>query len=105
MTDGAVKVDVLSTMQEYTYIGNLVKDVKRVLTINDNILKDQIHYWITTKPFSDANQRNRIKKAIELHCRTPVVWIMDDTAAFQLEIVIDPGKRYLGTHAAKQLNI
>lgn len=94
---------ILSCLEEFTFKSNIVKDVKRVLTIHEDILRSQGTFWIASKQLSDEAQRERIKTALERHCRTPVKWNIIQTehsTNYELEITIDPDKKCPGSHSS-----
>ena len=82
---------VLSRLNEFKIIQNILQDIKGVLTFSEDVLRGQEKYWIrfTSCAVDELEQRERITKALERHCHTPVRWIV----ANEIEININPDDR------------
>ena len=81
----------LTKIQKIQLSQKLLKELKFVITLDDNILHRQQYYWLSFVPVNDSTQRDEIKTMLETHCHTPVTWLGND----QIEINIDPACRIL----------
>lgn len=80
----------LTRIQEFKVIQTILADVKCILNIDDDVLKDQGKYWIKlSSPVINTDQQERITVALKKHLHTPIEWL-DST---ELEVVIDPDCR------------
>lgn len=70
----------------------ILNEVKNILTIKDDVLREQKYFWYnTSSPVEDSSQQNEIKVALESHYRTPTTWLTSS----KLQIHIDPDVRIL----------
>ena len=89
----------LNTINEFKVTQAILNEVKIILTINDDVLREQSYYWMATPlglEVNDSGQQEAIRLALESHYRTPTVWI----SGTELKINIDPDMRIPGKKGA-----
>lgn len=81
------QVDVtLTKIQEIKFVQKLLKEIKFVLSLDENVIRRQDKYWLYTHNISNNDQRERLRLALETHCCVPVSW----QSVREIEIVINP---------------
>jgi len=76
----------LTKIQEIKILQKILKEVKCVLSLDENALRRQDKYWVYTHKISNDDQRERLRLALETHCCTPVSWQSDN----EIEVTINP---------------
>jgi hypothetical protein len=76
----------LTKIQEIKFVQKLLKEVKFVISLDENVIRSQDRYWLYTHKISSSDQRERLRLALETHCCVPVSWQSDN----EIEIVINP---------------
>ena len=76
----------LTKIQELKIVQKLLKEIKFVLSFDENVIQSQDKYWLYTHKISNSDQRERLRIALETHCCVPVSWQSDN----EIEIVINP---------------
>lgn len=76
----------VSKIQEIRLQQKIIKEIKFVQSLSNEVLHNQELYWLFTNNITDEDVKSRIKSAIETYCMLNVRWI----SGREIEINIDP---------------
>lgn len=79
----------IGKMQEIKLQQKIIKEIKYVQSIEENILREQKLYWLFTHNITNEDAKTRIKSAVEMYCMLHATWI----SGSELEININPDQK------------
>lgn len=74
----------LTKIQELKIVQKILKEVKFILSFDENILREQEKYWLYTHTISNEEQRERLRLALESHCCIPIYWASHNEIEFDI---------------------
>jgi len=81
----------LTKIQEFKIVQKFLKEIKFVLSFDEEVLREQSTYWLYSHNISCVDQRDRIKLALESHCCCPMGWLSQN----ELEIDVNPDHKII----------